>query len=325
MIDLTKLETGQYFEIKMLSIGGLGAYTTGQMLGMEISKISSLKTSVFASYSSEKKGAPVNVFLRAVKQDKPIRNYGAVTTPNLLVAFKEALLNDQKNLNGLDEDSIILINSDKSIEQLQQLYKLNTKNIFVVDADSIGIKHNVKTNTIMFGAIHKVLSFLDPHISKQTISDKLSFRYEHLVEGNINAFFDGFEQCQYYEITPQSLDDEAHQVLGIEDQLPGGYIIGANSFIVDRSIGREGFKPKFDQSTCINCTKCDLTCPDDCFIWEEVEGRRGRMEMQLVGIDYQYCKGCMRCVTVCPTGSLTKVNEREETISVKKGYQLMED
>lgn len=325
MIDLSQIKEGQFFEIKMLSIGGLGAYTTGQMLGIEISKIVDLKTSMFASYSSEKKGAPVNVFLRFVKQDKEIRNYGAVTNPDFLIAFKEALLKDDKNLTGLKTDGVMLINSDKTIEELEQTYHLNCENVFIIDADKISIEYGVKTNTIMFGAIHKVLSFLDPHYSKQTIYDKLAFRYAHLVDANIDAFYKGFEECQYYHITPQALDDKAYHVLGIEDQIAGGYILGANSFNVDRSIGREGFKPKFDRDTCINCTKCDLTCPDDCFVWEEVEGRRGRMEMQLVGIDYQYCKGCMRCVEVCPTNSLTKVSEKEEVNNVKKGYQLMED
>ncbi|MNI98276.1 2-ketoisovalerate ferredoxin oxidoreductase subunit delta [compost metagenome] len=32
--------------------------------------------------------------------------------------------------------------------------------------------------------------------------------------------------------------------------------------------------------------------------------------MFLQGIDYQYCKGCLKCVHACPTEALT--SEREE-------------
>lgn len=325
MIDLTKIKDKEFFEIKMLSIGGLGAYTVGQMLGQEIAKFVDIKTSVFASYSSEKKGAPVNVFLRFVKQDTPIRNYAAVKNPDFLIAFKEELLKDSSNLVGLKEDGILLVNTKLSIDELYEKYNICCKNVFIIDAESIAHKYNVKTNNVIFGAIHKVLSFLDRYITKDTIEEKLSFRYPHLVEGNINAFFEGFDQCSYHEVTAQSFNQKTHKVLGIEDQIPGGLILGANSFKKDNSISREGFIPEFNKDLCINCTRCDFTCPDDCFVWKEVEGRRGRMEMQLQGIDYQYCKGCMRCVEVCPTQALTKVVDDKQHVGVKKGYELMED
>lgn len=324
MIDITKLKPGEFFEITMLSIGGLGAYTIGQMLGLEISKINNVKTSIFASYSSEKKGAPVNVYIRCAVQDTPIRNFSAVKNPNMLVAFKEELLTDE-NLINLKADGILLINTSKTIEQLQAKYNLTCKNIFLVDADKIAKTFDVKINNIIFGAIHKVLSCLEPECSQKTIYNKLIDRYAHLVTANIDAFYQGYNDCQYFEINPTHINNIKHIELGIEDQLDGGYILGANSFLVDRSISREGYMPLFNKELCINCTKCDLTCPDDCFIWEEVEGRRGRLEMQLQGIDYQYCKGCMRCVTACPTGSLSKIEENEEIKGIKKGYQLMED
>ena len=85
-----------------------------------------------------------------------------------------------------------------------------------------------------------------------------------------------------------------------------------------RSISREGYIPSFNKELCINCTKCDFTCPDDCFIWEEQEGRRGRTEMILTGINYQYCKGCMRCVNVCPTEALTKKIEIDLGVNYDK-------
>ena len=55
--------------------------------------------------------------------------------------------------------------------------------------------------------------------------------------------------------------------------------------------------------------QCDTACPDFCFVWEEGEDKKGRKQMFLQGIDYQYCKGCLKCVEACPTGSLTEIRE----------------
>jgi len=69
--------------------------------------------------------------------------------------------------------------------------------------------------------------------------------------------------------------------------------------------------PVFEAEKCINCALCDIACPDLCFVWEEKEDKKGRPQMFLQGIDYQYCKGCMKCVQVCPTEALTNMRETE--------------
>ncbi len=323
MVNDNMLNNNQYFEISMISIGGLGAYTIGKMLGDEISKIKDIKTSVFASYSSEKKGAPVNVYLRIIKNQKAIYNYASIKHPHLMVVFKEELLTT--NLAMLEEDSILLINTNKDFETLKQTYNLPNKHIYLINAQQIANYYHVKLNMILFGALHQVLTFLDPQSSQNTIKKMLEDRYKHLCEANINAFLQGYKHCNYYQNTPQANQDQHQSVLGIEDQLVGGYINGYNSYLQKRYISREGYKPAFNKALCINCAKCDFTCPDDCFVWKEVVGRNNRVSMQLQGIDYDYCKGCMRCVNICPTQALSKVEEDTKVNSVKKGYEIIGD
>jgi pyruvate ferredoxin oxidoreductase gamma subunit len=62
---------------------------------------------------------------------------------------------------------------------------------------------------------------------------------------------------------------------------------------------------------CVNCGLCDVVCPDYCFVWETVPGDDGKPAVHLLGIDYRYCKGCLRCVDVCPTGALVEIRETE--------------
>ena len=319
MLTIESFKKNEFFNIKILSIGGLGAYTMGQMLGIELSKFNNLQTTTFASYSSEKKGAPINVFIKILNSDKPIRDFSNIKKSNILIVFKEELLKDKNNLIGIDDNSIILINTHRNAEEIVKKYELPAQHIYTIDATKISIKHDSKINMIMFGAIHCFFNFLNPHESVNQISDKLKARYQHLIEKNTQAFHDGFLETKYYDNHYNFPPIKENIInIGFNNQLEGGIILGANSFLIDRSISREGYIPEFNQELCINCTKCDFTCPDDCFIWEEQEGRRGRTEMILTGINYQYCKGCMRCVNVCPTEALTKKIEIDLGVNYDK-------
>jgi pyruvate ferredoxin oxidoreductase gamma subunit len=172
----------------------------------------------------------------------------------------------------------------------------------------------------MYGSIVKALDFLDNESSRNQIIEMLSYRYPQLVDANLEAFDKGLEQSISTDVNPASTDLKiSHINLGYDNQISGGIIKGANTMLVDRSMSREGFLPTFDQEKCINCTKCDSSCPDDCFVWEEKEGRKGRTEMVLQGIDYQFCKGCLRCVIACPTDALKKeVETRSMTDAITK-------
>ena len=74
------------------------------------------------------------------------------------------------------------------------------------------------------------------------------------------------------------------------------------------SASRTGWLPVLNREKCIHCGLCDLVCPDYCLVWEDGE-KGGRFERELMGVDYRYCKGCMRCVESCPAGALTKKAE----------------
>ena len=64
-------------------------------------------------------------------------------------------------------------------------------------------------------------------------------------------------------------------------------------------------KPVFNIDVCIDCQNCWVWCPDTSII---------SRDKQMLGIDYDHCKGCEVCVEVCPTNpkSLLMFNEHEE-------------
>ncbi len=51
------------------------------------------------------------------------------------------------------------------------------------------------------------------------------------------------------------------------------------------------FKPIWYEDKCIQCYLCWINCPDSSILIKEGK---------VVGIDYDHCKGCGLCMTVCP-------------------------
>lgn len=51
-------------------------------------------------------------------------------------------------------------------------------------------------------------------------------------------------------------------------------------------------KPVFNIDVCIDCQNCWVWCPDSSIL---------SRDKQMLGIDYDHCKGCGVCVEVCPT------------------------
>lgn len=306
-----------FYEIRMESIGGLGANLAGKMLAEAGVLHSGYNGSNFSSYGSEKKGTPVKTFIRFATANMEIRSSSPVEEPHVAAVFHESLLRTQNCIAGLQPDGTLIVNTTKTPDEIRAITGLESGVIVCIDALQIAVEEKSRVNTAMLGAICHVVDFLDEHAVKQVITDTFGKKYPALVAANIKTFDRGFTEGRVQEYKPQHEQrripfQHAKSALGYDTQPSGGTIIDpGNSVTRDLSASRSGFLPEFTQDSCIHCAACDQTCPDMCFVWTAKQDERGRRFQFLQGIDYQYCKGCMRCVTACPTDALRSVRETD--------------
>jgi len=304
-----------FFEIRLESIGGLGANLAGKMLAESGVLGHGLNGSNFSSYGSEKKGSPVKSFIRFCNNDIEIRDHSPIEQPHVIGVFHEALYKTVDVVSGLQPDGIVLVNSTRSFNDVKRDLKFQYGKLAIVDALGIAVEEKTKVNTAMLGALFRICEFLNPDSMREVIRKTFEKKYPHLVEPNIRTFNRGYDEVQFlsYEVTNDASSKEFKRpmpIYGYETQEIGGIITAnANSIFKDLSGSRQGFLPQFESEKCIHCAACDTVCPDLCFVWEEGEDKRGRKQMFLKGIDYQYCKGCLKCVEACPTIALTEIRE----------------
>lgn len=305
-----------YFEIRLESIGGLGANLCSKMLGELGAVTLGLNAASFSSYGSEKRGSPVKAYIRWAEENREIGINSPVETPHILGLFHEALAGKLPVTAGVTEETKIVINTDVSPEEMRKRLKLCGGEIFCIDALNIAIEAKTRVNMVMLGAIAKASGFVPLDAAEEIARVTIGKKYPALLEANLEGLRRGYQETKSaffkedgtYERVPYQ---EAKNKWGYENAPIGGTNPRFGSTVSnDLSASREGYIPLFIQENCINCGLCDSTCPDMVFQFEKGE-YKGKPAMVNRGLDYHHCKGCLRCVDVCPTNALVMGVERE--------------
>lgn len=318
------------FEVRFESIGGLGAHAAGQVLASAAVLKMGLNGAHFSSYGSEKRGSLVRSYVRLGAADRPIRTSAPVETPDAVVVFHAALLHSPATFGGLYRDGTLIYNAPKSKaappEELEALP--STARVIRVDALGIATKERSRPNAVLLGTICGAFPFLDAEQVLASLSDAFAGRHPEAMAANERAFRRGAAEFEVLEGLGSAEGDlppaHAEPLFGYETQPVGGIIQApGNTIWNDLSASRTGFLPAFNRENCIHCGMCHLVCPDFCLVWDDGE-KGGRFERELVGVDYRYCKGCMRCVETCPSSAMMK---RAETagLAERLGVPLFPD
>lgn len=316
-----------FYEIRMESIGGYGANLAGKILGEAGVLGMGFNGSNFSSYGSEKKGSPVKAFIRLCDPSVSVRDNAPVTEPHMLVIFVETMLGTAGLLQGVTENTIVILNTSMTPDEARDAMKLSAGRIITTDALKIAVEEKTRPNTALLGTIAAASGFIDPETIKDYIRKNLGKKYAFLVEPNLKTFDRGFSEWSEktcaddgkYPAQPFRIDG---QKIGYMNQTMGGVITTPGNFIhKDLTVSRMGWVPVLLLDKCTSCGECDITCPDYCFEWESGADKKGKTVQLLKKIRYMHCKGCLRCIDICKFDALVSEVEYEvDAEIIKEGF-----
>ena len=118
-VNLPCVNENGYYEIRLESIGGLGANLCGKLLGELGAVYLGLNSATFSSYGSEKRGSPVKSYVRWSDPGQEILLNSPIERPHLLILFHRALSKTLPVTAGVEENCIIIVNTNATPQQIR--------------------------------------------------------------------------------------------------------------------------------------------------------------------------------------------------------------
>lgn len=171
--------------------GGQGAKTASQFLGeaaLDIGKY----IQAFPEYGPERAGAPMKAYTRI--SDEPIYVHSAIENPDVVIVIDPTLLGAADVTDGLEDDGILLVNTDKSPLDVRKTVGFKHGKVGTVDATKIALE-TLKIpmpNMPMLGAFLKVNSI----VSIDEVSDIVKAKFiKKLGEEKTKANIEGIKRA----------------------------------------------------------------------------------------------------------------------------------
>ncbi len=180
---------GKIVEIRWHGRGGQGAKTASLLLA-DVAFSSGMYVQGFPEYGPERMGAPITAYNRI--GDEPIRVHSNIYEPNFVVVVDETLIEAIEVEKGLKEGGAIIVNSERTPEELRAELRGYTGRLYTCNAKKISEECLGKyfPNTPMLGAVVKVSKLVpeDEFIKNMEESFKHKFSTKpQVLEGNMCA------------------------------------------------------------------------------------------------------------------------------------------
>lgn len=293
-------------EIRIHGRGGQGAVVAAELLVMAAFENGSYGQA-FPAFGGERRGAPVQAFVRL--DDQPVRVRYRVNEPDIVLILDRTLPNMIDVLAGIRPGGVGLIDSEDS--PLNLLWSAAAV-IYPVPATRIGME--VFGQPLINPAILGALAAATDVITLPALQSAFLQRFPGAMgEKNGVASRMGYEFVRSAGARPTCVQPSGH-AFGVPAAWPGedglggpgrplnfGQVVAPRTALAYLTGGWRYSQPDVDRSRCVGCGICATFCPDGCV----------RIVNKLAVVDYDYCKGCGICAQVCTRGAIHIVDQSE--------------
>ncbi|WP_028574404.1 pyruvate ferredoxin oxidoreductase subunit gamma [Desulfonatronovibrio hydrogenovorans] len=157
------------WEIRLHGRGGQGAVTSAELLARAVIAKGKF-AQAFPSFGPERRGAPVQAFVRV--DDQRILKREKIYEPNMVMVLDPTLLDVVNVAEGLKQDGIVVVNSSESGAKLKE--KHGWPKVAAVNATKLAVEilSVPITNTTMLGALLKASGILEAADMEEVILDR---------------------------------------------------------------------------------------------------------------------------------------------------------
>ena len=275
-------------EILIYGYGSDGMVTTSKNILTLIGEKTPSYVQGYFEYDSKKSGGVTKSHLRFSKE--VINSPYYVTNPYMVVCSKDTYLKKYDVLNNIKEKGIFLLNTEKDINNLNEVLpvevineiKEKKINFYIINANKIAYENNIpnKISMIMEMAILNLMGEVDMSLVKKEMKHLIKINFSKkgidVVNSNINALSSSLTSLKKVDISLltskinmekvnntlySKLEHARCDLIKVSDFNSNidGVFEGGTSALEKR--GLSNIIPSYDKDKCIMCNMCSLVCP----------------------------------------------------------------
>jgi len=259
-------------------------------------------------YGAERRGAPVVAFVRF--SDGPIHERGYIERPDVAVLMDCSLLAypDAAVLSGLDEGSLLLVNSAHSSHEIKERYQTEAQ-VVTLDVTSIALDllgHQLLSAPVAGFTLKAAALAPWGQVAEAAQIELAAIGLsQDLIGRNLQATHNAYHAAPSVGLAePRRARATAPQRPFILPRLPAAVAaptIEAEATSALRTTeGWRLYRPVIQRARCTRCFLCFALCP---------EGAIQLDPQDYPVIDYSHCKGCLVCMTECAPRAIDELRE----------------
>jgi pyruvate ferredoxin oxidoreductase gamma subunit len=299
------------YRIRFHGRGGQGMKTAGRMLGTAFF-LEGFEVQDAPRYGAERRGAPIFSYVRASRS--PIRERGVIRHPDLVVVADETLVAIPAAgvLSGVTSHTVLLLSSAQPPQTWQQRLNFPGVVLTLPEAEGGGSREGKIIGAACVGAAARLVRVISRDSLTRAVRKELALLGESVIAASLEPALQAYDLMEDHagwvteaqESPAESYQPPAWIDLPCDDGQKAAPAIFApgTSEQVPTGLWRT-VRPVVDYKRCHRCAWiCSTLCPD------------GVISVNQEGypvIDYEHCKGCLICMTSCPSHAIRAVSEHE--------------